>query len=248
MIEAMIDPGTSPMETATSIAHALAAAREVEGVYVYGSVARGDATPESDIDLMVVGDKTKVSGRAIRDLVPMELRPARPSVAFYSLREFEDLLSAKPSFADHLVSEGRVLFDRHGKLRRLLDGHKVETVDVRGELEFELKRLEHFDRLEQFNRNFLFCLTHLFVIGKAVVMLILAAKGRPEYNKDRAFQALGALQPELRADVDAIAELKPFYRLVTRGTRGDLPYPYRDAEERVRHVIASIRRIAAVVE
>src|SRR5579859_5070610 len=106
----MIGASAQRMRVAETIAESLASRNGIEGVYVFGSVARGDATVESDIDLIVVGDRSELSSRTVRKLVPSELKSLRPSVSFYTLEELDVLLSAKASFADHLVSEGRVLF------------------------------------------------------------------------------------------------------------------------------------------
>ena len=234
------------MRVAESIAGVLASTSGIEGVYVFGSVARGDATADSDIDLIVVGDRSELSSRKVRKLVPPQLRSLRPSVAFYTLEELDALLSAKASFADHLVSEGQILFDREGRLRRLLDAHTGLAFEVGVELQFELRRLRHLEDTEQFNGNFLFCLAHLYVIGKAVVMLVLKAEGTPEYNKSRSFQSLAARHPELTTEAESLAQLKPFYLRVTRRSPEAFPFSYRDADERVKRAIAGVRRIAAV--
>lgn len=40
-------------------------AERLEGVYLFGSYARGDATPESDVDILVVLDEVADYGREI---------------------------------------------------------------------------------------------------------------------------------------------------------------------------------------
>lgn len=236
------------MRSAESIAETLALSSGVRGTLVYGSVARGDATTDSDLDLIVVGDRPELSAREIRRLIPERLRSSKPSVSFYTLEEFDALLSAKASFADHLTSEGRVLFDRDGELRRLLKAHTGITFSVADELDFELRRLRHFENLSQFNGNFLFCLAHLYVIAKAVVMLVLTNEARAEYNKDRAFKALAVTHPELRDDIALLERLKPFYLRVTRGRPEPLPFPYRSADAHVKDAIRAIWRVAALAQ
>jgi predicted nucleotidyltransferase len=62
---------------------------KVEWAAIYGSVARSEETPESDIDLLLVGDL------ATADLPPMLRRVERQfgrelNVTLYSKREFRD--------------------------------------------------------------------------------------------------------------------------------------------------------------
>src|SRR5438132_11231814 len=122
--------------------------------------------------------------------------------------------------------------------------HSAKPLAVEQELDYQLRRLRSFDDTSQFNGNFLFCLGQLYVIGKAVIMVILAGAGRPEYNKDRAFKVMGRTHPELHADLQRVAELKPFYLQVTRRVKAPFPFSYRDADNHVAGTISAIRRIA----
>lgn len=233
------------LRAANLIAAALAArSRAVEAVCVYGSVARGDATTGSDIDLLVVGDGAELSSRLLRTLVPTEFHHLRPALTFYTKGELEVLLSSRVSFAAHLANEGQILFDRDGVLKRMFVAHSAKPLAVEEELEYHLRRLRSFEDTSQFNGNFLFCLAQLYVIGKAVIMLILAGAGRPEYNKDRAFKVMTRTRPELRADLQRVAELKPFYLQVTGRVKAPFPFSYRDADSHVAGTISAIRRIA----
>lgn len=233
------------LRAANLIAASLAArSRAVEAVCVYGSVARGDATSGSDIDLLVVGDGSELSGRLLRTLVPTEFHHLRPALTFYTKDELEVLLSSRVSFAAHLANEGHILFDRDGALKRMFIAHSAKPLAVDEELEYQLRRLRSFEDTSQFNGNFLFCLAQLYVIGKAVIMLILAGAGAPEYNKDRAFEVMARMHPELSADLEQVGALKPFYLQVTRRVKVPFPFSYRDADNRVADTISAIRRIA----
>jgi predicted nucleotidyltransferase len=233
------------LRAASLITEFLAArSNAVEAVCVYGSVARGNATVDSDIDLLVVGDGAELSSRLVRTLAPTELRHLRPVLTFYTMDELEVLLSSRVSFAAHLATEGRILFDRYGALKRMFAAHSAKPLAVEEELEYQLRRLRSFEDTSQFNGNFMFCLAQLYVVGKAVIMLILAGEDRPEYDKDRAFKVMARTRPELRADLERVAELKPFYLQVTRRVEAAFPFSYRDADDRVTGIISAIRRIA----
>jgi predicted nucleotidyltransferase len=81
-------------------------------IYLFGSVARGDAGPDSDYDLMVVVpddapadlQKSRRGYRAIRDLgVPRD-------IFVCTARDFQMQLHLKASFPSTVVREGIVLY------------------------------------------------------------------------------------------------------------------------------------------
>lgn len=83
-----------------------------ERVYLFGSVARGDAGPDSDYDLMVVVPddsppellRSRPGYRAIRDLgVPRDIFVARS-------RDFRRQLHLRASFPSTVVREGKLLY------------------------------------------------------------------------------------------------------------------------------------------
>ena len=96
----------------------LVAAYQPERIYLFGSVARGDADPDSDYDLLVV----------VPDGVPPERRRSR--LAYESLHGtgtaadvlvctrsyFQDRRSLKASLPGSVLREGRVLYSVHGDL------------------------------------------------------------------------------------------------------------------------------------
>jgi predicted nucleotidyltransferase len=61
---------------------------KVEVAFVYGSFAKGEETPESDVDLMVIGDVT--FGEVVDVLAPAKRRLGREvNPIVHSLQEFE---------------------------------------------------------------------------------------------------------------------------------------------------------------
>jgi uncharacterized protein len=83
-------------------------------VYLFGSVARGDAGPDSDYDLLVVMPddspadllRSRAGYRASRDL-----GIARDILIMQS-QEFERQLHLRASLASTVVREGRVVYER----------------------------------------------------------------------------------------------------------------------------------------
>jgi uncharacterized protein len=216
--------------------------QEVEAVGVFGSVARGDATSASDLDLLIVTDTDALVARDLRAALPPDLS-GRVSLMSYPLDELERLFMQGASFATHLRLESRILLDRHGRLGRLLRVPIQSGQLPDDELRVELSRLEALEDIRQFGDNFLFCFSMLYAIGKSVVMLVLAREETPEFNRDRAFETFRRLHPDLAQATKRIEELKPFYLAVTRRERPQLPFPYRGTGDRVAPAIAAIRAL-----
>ena len=102
----------------------------IESIILFGSVARGEAKEDSDIDILVVGDVS------LEELV---------EVSFPILLEYGELISAKNmgkdrfdfsakegySFVRNVLREGVVLYERMGKAfgegRRKAEGGKSFT-------------------------------------------------------------------------------------------------------------------------
>ena len=82
-----------------------------EKVILFGSAARGDSTPDSDVDLLIIKRDTpsygadrimEVSGLIERD-VPVDFLVYRPE-------EFEKRLSLGDPFIELVLKEGKVLY------------------------------------------------------------------------------------------------------------------------------------------
>ena len=166
----------------------------------------------------------------------------------YSADELERLFEAGSSFVDHLRHEGKILFDPHGILERLLHGPFEPRLTIADELEAELARLKIYDDLTLFNDNFLFPLAQIYAIGKAVVILGLLAEGTREFSRERAFSTFRARHPEVADALEKVAALRPFYRRVTRRRPEPVPFAHKGAGRRVEEAVAAVRRVAAAIE
>jgi predicted nucleotidyltransferase/DNA-binding transcriptional ArsR family regulator len=93
---------------------------EVSGIIVYGSVARGEASADSDIDLLIVCED-KVDTNEIHGKTG-EATGGRPpfsntrvvSEEWFTLSEFHDGLDAGSQFLRNVLDEGIVLYDPEG--------------------------------------------------------------------------------------------------------------------------------------
>jgi|SRR5579859_710079 len=235
-----------------SIAERIAARlHQVPGVMaicLFGSVARGDQGPLSDIDLLVAGTDSNLSPSKLLRVLPPSLRKQRLAILYYTMGELDQLFSAGLSFVQHLKQEGRILYDPSGRLRILMAA-PVNTCSRPGsldaELEAELENLQWFERPGMFNNNFLFVFSWLYTIGKSVVILRLLKEGVPEFNQVRAFETLRNRHPELGPQLERIEELRPFYAMSSGKDGLPLPFPFEGTARRVRPALKAIREVAA---
>jgi len=116
MLHAMIEQrDNAEDELIAAVAFTLAQRPEVGAAYLYGSVAKGRATPLSDIDVAIVaanGVAPTVRGALLRDL-SVDLARARPGAVF-DVRFLDEL---PVSVRGRVVTEGRRLLDRDSSCR-----------------------------------------------------------------------------------------------------------------------------------
>ncbi|WP_137752903.1 nucleotidyltransferase domain-containing protein [Sphingopyxis sp. L1A2A] len=86
---------------------------EVLGVYIFGSVARGDRDERSDLDLLaVVSDgRGKVDDREVYAHVPRQLSGLEPSISWYGRRRLGEMFKNGELFGWHLYHEAVPLFE-----------------------------------------------------------------------------------------------------------------------------------------
>jgi len=211
-----------------------------------GSVARGDADEWSDIDLIVIGSD--------RDLAASRMREAlgdmsnRLSLIYYPAEAFEEQYRERTLFIAHLQKEGVILYDRSGKLKSMLGKPFAPVVDIKEGLRAHRARLAPYSDPRRFNNNFLFCLSHLYSIGKGVVMLGLAKEGMLEFNREAAFRRFASLNPDLAEETRKIEQLRPFYRLVTGRRPEPLPFSYQAADRQMLEAVQAIETLAQRAE
>lgn len=213
----------------------------IEAVLLCGSVARGDANPWSDIDLVVTSSDPTLTVAELRKVISER---NHVSLIYYRTPSFETLHQRQPSFIAHLRKEGMVLFDPKGIMRRVLDSFAVTKADVAKELKMHRAKLAPYRHPERYNNNFLFCLSHVYSIGKGVIMLGLTSRGILEFNRDAAFERFATLNPDLREQVKKVARLRPFYRLVSGRKPEPLPFSYHHASVELEEAVNAIDSLA----
>ncbi len=216
----------------------------IDGICLYGSVARGDASEWSDIDLLVIGSNPNTTPARLLKRIRQEYPSARISLLYYFTPDFKEHYKEGALFVAHVLSEGKVLYDKRGILRRLLTQRPVPRVRIADEVQTQLGRLEAYEDTRRFNGNFLFCFAHLYSIGKGIIMLGLAKDGILEFNREQAFRRFAMIHPLLAGEVSKVAEIRPFYSLVTSRKPEQLPFPYKDTDDKVQQVVEAIKTLA----
>jgi hypothetical protein len=101
-------------------AWALSRVAGVRALMLYGSHARGDATDQSDIDLLALTDGT-----------PGSWQEGHLSLTAYAPGHLTALAQRGSLFVLHLCSEGRVLSDPHGSLETALSSYRPPADPLR---------------------------------------------------------------------------------------------------------------------
>jgi predicted nucleotidyltransferase len=216
---------------------------QVKGICLFGSAARGDAGPDSDLDLFVIGNDPELTPSSIRRRLHLKESQPKVSIVYHTPQTLQRYLETGSRFLLHLQLEGKVLYDDSGMLRGL-KRHPLREAPIRAEVNGQLKRLALYDDPARYNGNFLFPLSHIYAIGKAIVMAILAQNEIFEFHRERAFDAFATLFPSSCADVETVRRLSAFYGLVSKGVERELPFSYHDCEDEVAQAVAAVRRIA----
>jgi predicted nucleotidyltransferase len=224
-------------------AGALARYEDVVAVCLLGSVARGDARGDSDIDLLVVTETAVQRSHLIRRLPP-SARDDRLSLICFSTEQWWDEVRRRSLFLHHVRLEGEAIYDPDDVLRRGLASVGRTSPDVGGELRRQLDRLRLYRDVERLNGQHLFALAHLYAIGKAAAIARCAELGRPTFVKEEALLTLASCRPEFKDATTTISRLRPFYDVARGRDAPSLPFEPVNAEGEVARAIDAIELLA----
>jgi predicted nucleotidyltransferase len=99
---------------------ALADATGIDAAFVYGSTARGDARPDSDVDLFVIGSFGDTTDLAARTMEVSALLQREVNVSRYAVAELRDRVrSGSPFLKRVMAAPKRWVVGGPGALRRI---------------------------------------------------------------------------------------------------------------------------------
>lgn len=230
-----------PLTVAARSVAALRTSPDVLAICLIGSVARGDARRDSDVDLLVVATQ---STRALRAIVPPSMSSDTLSLIRKTPVQLHDLAARGSLFLAHVRTEGRVVHDPGGILASAFAAAEGVPLDIEGEIRRRRASLRHYRHLDRFGGNYLFALAHLYGIAKGLAMARCAEIGRTTFVKADALARLADARPALRSDIEFIQSLRPFYD-VTRGHSVDtFPFAHEGASQEARRAVQATTRIA----
>jgi len=217
--------------------------RSIEAVVLFGSVARGTAAEDSDIDLLVV-PRRRLSGRALKASVAFGSKPhlAVTSRTWDSLNELRNL---DWSFVMHLAAEGRVLYDPGDAIPAALAVSPPTSAVIADEIRRAGVRLDQFDNLAPYGGHYLHVFAHIYRITKAAAMLACIRAGVEEYDRGRALACVGHVYPGTAETVALLGRLEPFY-LRTEARGADLPWSPTGARRQIVDALEAVRHLVAV--
>lgn len=235
-------PATEAWAIAEAASRLLLETGFVRATSVLGSVARGNARPESDLDLLVI-TREPVPASRLPAVLPRGLPPGSVSLIVRDEARWLRAVERGSLFVLHARLEGAVVLDPDRWLEATLGRAARVPPDVAGELRRQRRRLRVLEDLSRFNGRFLFVLRDLFSVGKASAIAHCVAFNEPIFVKRRALKRLSELRPDVAPDCQLISELEPFYNVV-RGAEEALPFPHDGDEARVRTALEAAKRLA----
>lgn len=227
---------------ADDVARRLASRTTTISVCLLGSVARGDATRWSDLDLLLINRDGRRPTRLLTK-VAAEAEGPPVSVMVRSALHFARSAEGGTLFALHIRNEARILFDRDAWLANLLSATADVPVDTGWTLAWAERELSLYEHLERFNGIFLHALARLFSLGRAVAIALTALSGKPEFGKDRPFTSLIQRLPVHAPELERLLELRAFHERANGAVGVALPFDHHGAEDAVLQAVADVRRL-----
>lgn len=227
---------------AKDIGRALANRPTTTSVCLLGSVARGDATHWSDLDLLLINRDGRRPTRLLTELAA-EASGLPVSVMVRSALHFKRSAEGGTLFALHIRTEARILFDRNAWLANLLTATADVPVDTGWTLAWAERELALYEHLDRFNGIFLHALARLFSLGRAVAIALTALNGKAEFGKDRPFTTLMERYPVHAPELGRLLELRAFHERANGANGVVLPFDHHDAEDAVLQAVSDVRRL-----
>jgi predicted nucleotidyltransferase len=227
---------------ARDAADALSCFDDVVAIAALGSVARGDATTASDVDLLVVLQQTVRGAHLLRRLPP-RLRTSELALIIYTVDRLSTEAASGSLFLRHCALEGALLYDPLGIAAMTMREIVRRPPDVAAELRKQLAKLRLYRHPERLNGRCSAALSHLYSIGKAAAIARCVDLGQPIFVKEAALDRLAEARPDLAVSVAVVKRLRPFYDISRASNPSGAPRPPADSR-RVTEAVTAIEHLA----
>jgi Nucleotidyltransferase domain len=210
-------------------------------IWPYGSNARGDQAPDSDVDVLVAGEDAKL-------IETVELPgEGRLSVSHYEWAEIEQMASYGSLFLHHLRLEGRPLLESPGHEMRRLLASLGEYQRAERELESFRRVLDDVEESIKGDFSAPFEMSVIATAARHAAILGCYAIGEPTFGRESAFRLILPRLGYHDQDVEEFISLYRFRRADDLG--GALPVEIFAAEVsswvgRVRGLIGEVEVLA----
>lgn len=172
------------------------------GVYVFGSVARGDRDPRSDLDLLaVVADgRGKVEESEVFSHVPPDLADLEASISWYGRRRLGTMFANGELFGWHLHQEAVPLFEAEPVIAEL--GVPAPYRDAAADVVSFEKVLSGIpDQLQASPENAVYELGLVYVCLRNICMAASSVLcDRPDFSRYSPFQLRGIAQVPIKRE------------------------------------------------
>jgi predicted nucleotidyltransferase len=179
----------------------------IDSAALYGSVARGDVEPHSDVDLLVV------CCGSVKERLYLELASALSgtcrnlSISLYSPSELLFMKRVGSLFLLHLRNEGILLFDRSGSLTKILREF-VPKPSYKSDFEKSLALLAPMRTAVCGSPNQLHRLAQIYALFRVFGVYLLAERGIFEFSKKKMTAILAGGGGLNEANVDRLSKLR----------------------------------------
>ena len=209
-----------------------------DAVALFGSVARGEARPDSDLDLLVVAEEPfERAALEIGDGVGV------------SAVTWSGIAVPRPRdwvFLSLVAREADFIHDPAGRLEREL---RTMTPPADERIARAARRLERFledeEELALYEGHLLLSLGNYYRFAKAAAMYGNARRGVFESRRDAALKRFAALYPAAADDVAVVQRLEPFYARCMDRSAGPEPFAPVDCMDEALRALSAARSICA---
>jgi Nucleotidyltransferase domain len=210
-------------------------------IWLYGSYARGDQRPDSDVDVLIAGDDLALMQKV--ELPNTE----RLSISQYGWDEIEQMAGYGSLFLHHLKREGQPLFESEQRRMRRLLGSLGEYQRAGRELDSFRRVLDDVKVSLGDDHSPPFELSVVATAARHASILGCYVTGEPNFGSASAFRQL---LPRLGYPGDAVEEFVALYRFRRADDLLDPPRAESSADEvldwvvRVRFLIDQVEALS----